>query len=138
MLVAGTKEFPALRRKVDLFFREPILTPPHEFYQWNMVSRAIGVDPVVAPMSILRQRARQLGVGSTRKLSREKLVSKMVGATAYRGKSEKSKITLGELADALGPLPGVPTSYSPRRGAAKAQSETSQNQDPSNHKKQNI
>lgn len=136
--VAGKKEFPALRRKVDLFFGEPILTLPHEFYYWNSVSDSIGVDPVAAPMSILRKRAKQLGVGATQKPTREHLVQKMLGAAASRGQSGKSKMTLGALANALGPLPGVPTSYSPRRGAAKAQSETSQTRKPYNNKKQNT
>lgn len=125
-MVAGIKEFPVLRRKVDLFFGEALLTPAFEFCHWNMVKEAIGIDPVISTMPALRRRAMELGV-ATKKATREELVAKMVGAAASLTKSErdqqspkKSKIRLGE----VGPIHGIPSPARPRRSAAKGQSET--------------
>lgn len=131
-LVHGKVHFPIMARKVDLFFGKPLLTPAFEFSHFSMINEAIGIDPVTSTMAALRRRAVELGVESPEKLTREHLITKMVGAAASKAKAEReqkstrSKITLGMAVEALGPIPGIPSPSRPRRSAAAGQSKKNQ------------
>lgn len=130
-MIHGKIHLPIVMRKIDLFFGEPMFTPPHEFCHWNMVGEAIGIDPVISTMPALRRRAIELGV-APEKLTREELVTKMVGAAASKAKAEReqkataSKITLGRAVEALGPIPAILSPSRPLRSAAAGHSEKSQ------------
>jgi len=93
--ITGFKVDPVICRRIDLFFGQAILTPPHEFSHNNMVRDAIGIDPVISSVRELRKRARAMGVANaagvrnSKKLDRAGLITGMVAEAAIKNIAAK-------------------------------------------------
>ncbi len=78
-MLGGNGNFSRLRRKAELFLGEGIWSGEAAFSHNNIVAEHIGIDPILSTLPQLRRRAKQVGLTSLFRLSREELITRIFG-----------------------------------------------------------
>lgn len=89
-LLEGASPWKPLRRRIDLFLGEPVLTPDFEFSHHNKVQTLIGIDPILCKTGDLCKLAESRGISTHRK-SREALVTALVGSFARERRGKEAE-----------------------------------------------